>query len=39
MNLAGISIAAGLALMLVLSLPYSVLILPVAIYLLAKRKR
>ena len=37
MNLAGISIAAGLALIFILALPYSLVLIPLAIWLLTGR--
>lgn len=40
MNLAGISIAAGIALMVILALPFSlVLAVPAALFLLVRKKK
>lgn len=39
MNLAGLSIAAGIVLMLILAFPFSLVLVPVAWLLLAKRKQ
>ena len=39
MNLAGLSIAAGIVLMLILAFPFSLVVIPVAWFLIAKSKR
>ena len=39
MNLAGLSVAAGIVLMLILAFPFSLALIPIAFFVIANRKR